>query len=515
MQHAEKILFNSVNAINKWRFLILVVLIFFKVTINTTNGIWYGDFWEHSAVVQALISNLTAPSHPFFDQQTSHSFTSPYHLIAAFFARFTGFDSIETLGFFGILNFYFLILGLKIFIEGFQPNISRLTCFYALIFILFLWGNQPWGFSGFFYFELLADVLPYPSTLAIGLSLIGLGLDFKLGKTLSISKEVLLFFICTIVLLSHPITFIFLATGLLCQAAFMERVFYFFSKRLFIIFIAILTAMIWPYFSILALLTGAGNVYHASNQSMYTDVLIKVWPIVILCPILLPVFKNKLTHPIFLHLLILIIVYFFGWCTEKYSYGRVISFIVILAQILLASQFARFEVQLSQTYPRTILTYRATLGIILVCLASSWLYPTLTRSLTVLNSIVSGRTVSNQHMYKNLTFLSGYIGSSSVVLSDLDTSWLVPSFGGKVIGALHVQAFVGDDEQRRIDLLDFFAKDATTAKRQTIIKKYKPDYFLINKNTTKDWKHLLTGLDSFSKTTQVYENAQYLLLRFD
>ena len=118
-------------------------------------------------------------------------------------------------------------------------------------------------------------------------------------------------------------------------------------------------------------------------------------------------------------------------------------------------------------------------------------------------------------MYKNLTFLPDYIQKGSVVLSDLDTSWLVPSFGGKVIGALHVQAFVADDEQRRIDLLDFFAQNATAAKRQAIIQKYKPDYFLIDKHAIKDWKQLLSKLDSFSKTTQVYENAQYLLFRFD
>ena len=118
-------------------------------------------------------------------------------------------------------------------------------------------------------------------------------------------------------------------------------------------------------------------------------------------------------------------------------------------------------------------------------------------------------------MYKNLTFLSQHLKKGSVVLSDLDTSWFVPSFGGKVIGALHVQAFVSDDEQRRVDLVDFFDNDTSTTKRQSIIQKYKPDYFLIDKFAIKDWLKIFNSIESFLKTSKVYENDQYLLFRFD
>lgn len=503
------------NFVSSHRYIFLSIFILFKISIYSTNSIWYGDFWEHSAVTQALIENISAPSHPFFPLQTHHAFTSPYHLLVAIFSEISGIGPIHSLAIFGILNFCIFILGLNFFIQGFAFQNARGTCFYSLLFILFLWGSQPWGFSGFFHFELISDILPYPSTFTTALSLIGLGLGFQLLRSEAITHYLFLILISTLVLLSHPLTFIFLASGLLCQALTSKQLFSTISKRVTVFVLAVCIAMLWPYYSIFALLTGAGDVYHASNRSMYTDVLIRIWPILVLSPLLWLAFKNKATHPIFLHLLALIFVYFFGWFTGKYSYGRDISFIVILIQILLASQFAHFEMRLSESFPRSILTYQVSLGVILLCLASSWLYPTFTRSLTVLNSLVSGRTVSNQHMYKNLTFLPQYIEKGSVVLSDLDTSWLVPSFGGKVIGALHVQAFVEDDEQRRVDLIDFFAKDATTSKRQSIIQKYKPKYFLINKHTTKDLRELLNDISSFSKMTQVYENDQYLLFRFN
>jgi hypothetical protein len=501
--------------ISNTRFEILTLLLIYKFTTHATNGIWYGDFWEHSAVIQALMIDLSNPSHPFFAIQSPHAFISPYHWIAALLAKYSGLGAINTLSLLGILNFCLFIFGLKVFIQGFELRVPRFTCFYTLLFILFLWGNEPWGFSGFFHFELIADILPYPSTFSTALSLIGLGLGFQLLRSESIIRYLLLILISTLVLLSHPLTFIFLASGLLCQAVTSKEIFSAITKRVTVFVLAIGIAMLWPYYSIFALLTGAGDVYHASNRSMYTDVLIKIWPILVLSPLLWLALKNKATHPIFLHLLALILVYFFGWFTGKYSYGRDITFIVILVQILLASQFAYFEMQLSQSFPRSILTYRVSLGVILLCLASSWLYPTFTRSLTVLNSLVSGRTVSNQHMYKNLTFLPQYIEKGSVVLSDIDTSWLIPSFGGKVIGALHVQAFVADDAQRRVDLIDFFSKDATPARRQALIQKYKPEYFLINKHATKDWRELLNEIESFSKMTRVYENEQYLLFRFN
>lgn len=494
---------------------LIALFVIYKFTIHATNGIWYGDFWEHSAVIQALMIDLSNPSHPFFAIQSPHAFISPYHWIAALLAKYSGLGAINTLSLLGILNFCLFIFALKVFIQGFELRVPRFTCFYALLFILFLWGHEPWGFSGFFHFELIADILPYPSTFTTALSLIGLGLGFQLLRSESIIRYLLLILISTLVLLSHPLTFIFLASGLLCQAVTSKEIFSAITKQVTVFVLAIGIAMLWPYYSIFALLTGAGDVYHASNRSMYTDVLIKTWPILVLSPLLWLALKNKATHPVFLHLLALVLVYFFGWLTGKYSYGRDITFIVILIQILLASQFAYFEMQLSQSFPRSILTYRVSLGVILLCLASSWLNPTFTRSLTVLNSLVSGRTVSNQHMYKNLTFLPQYIEKGSVVLSDIDTSWLSPSFGGKVIGALHVQAFVVDDEQRRVDLIDFFSNDSSSARRQAIIQKYKPEYFLINKHATEDWRELLNNIDSFSKLTQVYENEQYLLFRFN
>lgn len=501
--------------ISENRYSLLVSIILFKVGIQATNGIWYEDFWEHSAVVFALMQNSLTADHPILDLTAPHSFVSPYHSIVAKFAHFFHLSSIDGLGFFGIINFCLFAYGLNLYCRAFVNKETKFTSFYALLFILFLWGYQPWGFSGFFHFELLADVLPYPSSFATAISLIGLGLSFKSSRHKNIPERLLLILICSLVLLSHPLTFIFLASGLLCQSLTTQDKFVSTAQTIVLLTVASVIAIVWPYSSIITLLTGAGNVYHASNQIMYSDVFIRVWPILALSPLLWRIAKDKLFRSTFLHLTALIAIYIFGWLTGKYSYGRDITFIAILLQILIASQFAYFENIFSQLHPNAISTYHVLMGVFLFCLASVWLYPTITRSMTVLNSLVSGRTVSNQHTYKNLTFLSEYIKNGSTVLSDIETSWLVPSFGGKVIAALHAQAFVNDDEMRRVDLIKFFASETSDATRQSIIETYMPNYFLINKFVIKKWEDILNQVNSFSKTSKVYENDQYLLLRFN
>ncbi len=503
------------KTISENRYVLLVSLILFKVGVQATNGIWYEDFWEHSAIVFALMQDSLTAAHPILDLSAPHSFVSPYHLIVAKFAQVFHLSSIDGLGFFGIINFCLFAYGINFYCNAFINKETKFTNFYALLFILFLWGYQPWGFSGFFHFELLADVLPYPSTFATAISLIGLGLGFKSSQHKNIAERLLLILICALVLLSHPLTFIFLASGLLCQSVTTQDKFVSTTQTIFLLTVASVIAIVWPYSSIITLLTGAGNVYHASNQIMYRDVFIRVWPILALSPLLWRIAQDKTFQSTFLHLTALIAIYIFGWLTGKYSYGRDITFIAILIQILIASQFAYIENKFSQLHPNAVSTYRVSIGVILLSLASTWLYPAMTRSMTVLNSLVSGRTISNQHTYKNLTFLHAHIKNGSAVLSDIETSWLVPSFGGKVIGALHVQAFVADDESRRVDLIEFFDSETTAAKRQSTIQKYKPDYFLIDKLAIKEWARILNQVDSFSKTTKIFENDRYILFRFD
>lgn len=517
MQKLRHLCIGSLNVLSEYRYILLVAFVLFKVTIYATNGLWYGDFWEHSAVVSAFMADPVHPSHPLFALSAPHAFMSPYHWVVAAFAQATGLSAIEALALFGLLNFCLLAAGLRAYVGGFAGKQSNFTSFYALLCILFLWGPNPWGHSGFFHFAQLADVLPYSSTFATGVSLLALGLGFGNVRLSTATRLLGLTVAGAIVLLSHPLTFVFLASGLLCQCVQPGQVRFLVKSGEVVasLCVAVLVAALWPYYSILELLTGAGDIYHSSNLVMYVDALSRIWPVLLLSALLVPAIKRAETRTILLHIGLLILIYFFGYVSGKYSYGRDITFIVILAQILIGYSLANVESDLYQAQPAITRGLRTVLAVALFTSSLTWLVPTITRTLTVINSLVLGRQVSNQQMYKNLTFLPQFVKPGETVLSDLETSWLVPTFGGKVIAGLHAQAFLADNDLRVAELNEFFNPSTTDTGRQAFISKYKPAYLLLDKQNTPAWQALNQKFSQAPQGHTLFENEQFLLIRLD
>lgn len=500
------------------RYPVLCMLVLYYVATYATNGLWYGDFWEHSAVVTAFVANPLHPSHPLFDLPAPHAFLSPYHLLVAMFVRATGLDVIDSLGLFGVINFFLLAWGLFWYVRSFAGNAASRSSFYALLCILFLWGTNPWGHSGFLHFGLIADVLPYASTFATALSFIVLAITFGGMRIWPAWRAIAVTVMSTIVLLSHPLTFVFLATGLLCQcvqpggcAATATRM----AHTSVTLAACCVLGTFWPYFSIIDLLRGAGEIYHPSNQIMYVDVLKRIWPVLLLSPLMIGSLRDVKRRTILLHIAVLGVVYFLGQLTGKYSYGRDITFIVLLAQILIGDRIAGIETSLHQANARFANILRVVLVVGLMASAMSWLIPTFTRSLTALNSVRIGRQVSNQQMYANLTFLPRFVKPGDVVLSDIETSWLVPTFSGKVIAGLHAQAFVADHDMRVRDLIRFFDPQSDSVDRHAIIETYHPGFLLLDKQATPNWQTIASEVDGPAGQCSVFENVQYRLIRLD
>jgi hypothetical protein len=81
---------------------------------------------------------------------------------------------------------------------------------------------------------------------------------------------------------------------------------------------------------------------------------------------------------------------------------------------------------------------------------------------------------------RDLPALLQKVGENDVVMSDLMTSWLVPSANGKIVAALHYELFVPDQRQRWHDLADFFQTDKPID-RDAILKKYGTRWIVLNR----------------------------------
>jgi hypothetical protein len=112
--------------------------------------------------------------------------------------------------------------------------------------------------------------------------------------------------------------------------------------------------------------------------------------------------------------------------------------------------------------------------------------------------------------YRKYSFLSSSTKQYDLVLSDLETSWYIPSFGGKVIAHPFPVYFVPDYAERKRDLLLFFSERTTDDERMAIIRKYRPDYLLLRKALSGTSPALYNSLARFG--TVVYSDGNFLLL---
>jgi hypothetical protein len=508
---------NVAEFIFRHRLLLLSLLILARYTLEVTNGgHWAGDFWEHSAVVNEFIVRPLHPLHPQISVQASHAFLNPYSFSVAMVALVAKADAINTLAAFGLLNFTILVVGLRKYIATINPDQAEGVTFYTLLLAMFLWGKDPWQFSGFYNFRILNEVLPYPSTLALGLSLYTLAILSKTLACLSaaqafltIKRYLIVTPIAAVVLLIHPLTALFLWIGLVCQLlAYQPTKLYGWLALGITIFCSIGLAACWPYFSILQLMFGAGAAYHPSNASMYLEVIQGTWPILLTAPLIIWRAIKRSNRPIALAMLGLLTLYTWGYYTRQYSFGRSIAFLILLSNILVAQCLVEAE-----RWPQhQILSLIKCITVATLCLAAAaWLCQSTSRLLTIANSIYLSRPIASQISYRNLMFLKNYVQHDDVVLADIESSWILPSLAGKAVATQHPLAFVPDWFTRKEDVIEFFGAKTKAKKRAEILNRYQPQYLLIKKSETIPWENILA---QFSEgKLPVADNERYILLK--
>jgi hypothetical protein len=496
----------------KNRFIILFLFCFWILLVESTNGLWYGDFWEHSAVVSALLLNLAQPQHPFFAVEASHAFFSPYALLVATLAKSLSVSAIDALAIFGILNFIIFCYGLLQIASTLSSTQRGAIAFYALLLTIFLWGPDPWGYSGFFHWKVLSAVLPYPSMFSMGLSLVAIRIHYDQIHQVGKANSIKLIILGSLILLSHPLTFIFLYVVFICQSLILapDGLIKKLSHPLLLLMIIFGLGCLWPYYSLPKLLFHAGAVYHPYNSAMYNSVFVRIWPTICALPLIWWFIRDKKGGVYIFAAVIMLMVFLFGEYSHQYSYGRIIAGLILLIHLLQARGLLLLENYAMLRMPLAASAFICVAVIGSLFLGWSMLANTSTRSLTILHSLWLGRPVSNEINFKNIKFITDYVSRGSIVLADLETSGIVPSFAGKVIATPHPQAFISDDVQRREDVQRFFSNTVTPDVRHHILAKYHPDFLLINKTRSSAFA---SPIASVPFGDMLFENDQYILIR--
>jgi hypothetical protein len=501
--------------VSNYRYLLLVLFLLLQVLAFSLQGLWVEDFWEHSAAVSEFMQHPLNPSHPQLNVNAPHTFLNPYTLVVALSASAFGLTSITALSIFGAFNFCLFCIGLYAFVSTLCHNKNNATTvsFYALLFVLFLWGGQPWPYSGFFSYQIFFFNLPYPSTFIGGLSLLTLGLHGQYQTIHPALRWLAVTVVVSLCLLTHPLTAQFLVLGLIAQALFAQshRI-----VRLLAIAVACVVAVAlassWPFYPFIELLRGAASVYDLSNGTMYYHFIERIWPFIVLSPLIVWAMFQREQRIVLFIFVSTIVIYLFGYYTHKYSYGRIISYTILMAQVCCAVVAARAEDFLYKLHARALPAYQALVIFLLLAVSFNALSAATSRLLTAANSVRLERPIFNQVLYKDFVVLPSYIPTGSIVFANLGVSWLLPSFGVKVIAAEHPLAFVRDAAQRQQDLEIFFTEGTAATIRLELLKKYDVDYLLIDKTLDRGWQTIALQISEATRASALFEDSRFVLL---
>jgi hypothetical protein len=460
--------------------------------LHVANGQWIGDFWEHAAVVRELAANPFSPRHPLLLSYAPHAFYSPYAVALGLISRLANLSPITTLAAAGIANLALFLYALRRFARNVLAH--KTADFYVLLFTLLLWGRSPWAFSGFFHLGTLGYNLPYPSTFATAAALLLLVAAMRFNRGGDRRLLLVVGLGAAVVLITHPFTFIFLAVTLVALPASGQRPAVNYALLAGVFGFCLLAAVAWPYFPFLKL--AISSPFHEVNRALYSGVLRQIWPAL---PGLLPMawrFRADPRDPLTWSFVGLCLVYLAGYATQRWGFGRVMPFIVLLLHLALADWISGLEAK--TRFPQLAVT-----GLVTGCLLI-FAYQPLARP--ALQRAAPGQVST----YAGLTFIGQYTGQYDVVLADNSSSWFVPALGGKVVATFRPLAFIPDYEARQQAAARFFDSRTSPAERQAILKEYRVNFLLMSKTLYENDESFLAALAGMGK--RVYCDESFLLV---
>lgn len=465
------------KAFATFSFGIIAMLLVFAETILISKGPWTGDFWEHVAAIKELSAHPLHPAHPIFLSALPHMSFSPYCLMVALFVRLSGIGVIEAMSFFAFFNLLAFVAAFYYFCRSvFRPYLNGMAAL-ALLLVLVFWGLAPHMWAGFYHIFGLSNTLPYPSTFAMAVSLFALGLLLRAGAERVEPRVAVVSVLTALVVLTHTYTGIFLVLGVIALTFVCRRSIPQFLFRCSVIILpALLLVILWPYYSFWQFLL-APNASHALAGSLYTDVLVKHWPAFFALPSLYFIRGNKALLFLWTLLLMLLAIYAAGYFTGCYGLGRMISHVMLVADLITAYTITR--VAYSRSIPAQVLLIAPLVVALCLCLFNGQ------EQLMVLASKIKE---PEHQWYWRYEFLKDELEPKAIVLAHPGSSYYVPVFGGRVVAYVLPEQLFPNNEQNKELATRFFNPETSDAVRQAILKQFHPDYLLADMKPT--------GLDS-------------------
>jgi hypothetical protein len=468
---------------------------------------WEGgaDYWEHSATLRALIENPYHPQHPHLAIQAGSPRFGPQFLLVALIARIAHWNPLQAMTLAAVLNTLLFLYGIRaFFLSYFRHPLAPL---YGLLVMFGGWW-VGFHFSNVYALPVLFAVASFPSTTALGLSLLGFSWIVRLlrGELPRPRRWLIVVGVwAAAVFIIHPLTAMMSISGALLLALCEPRP----SWRLRFevagaVVVGLALSHFWPYFSPWVVLRGGhGEAAEWAEQSLQQaqasnlEVKRKLHEFYQPLRLLKALGLSSIT--------ILALPYFLlrreRWFVGLGALGMLLPFVgnafielplghrfVLLAIVYLQIGVVWLLLRLTPSYPRAFrFVRRRALGFVSALLVSATLLVFVTHSVLLARAAFdgprgrAGREGRESPVVSNMRAFAEAAGPKAVVLANPRLSWPLPTFGPKVLVLHHEDPLVPDAVAREQQVRRFLSQADIDDERREILARYGVTHVLLQR----------------------------------
>lgn len=482
----------------------LLLVIYVAASTGQRDNVDAADAWEHLGALHALTDNLWHPGNPAYVSDLPSVRYSPYMVTLAVICRKTGISPYAALSGAAVVNTILLLVALWLLLGAFDERPAAAA---ILLVMIGLWGVAPHYANSY----ALSD-LPWlgvnPSAFSFALILMNWALLRYMGiSAWTAARRIPLILLCGLLcgisLLDHGMTGVFGVMGyfLLAITGPQGKRRQMFVMAGVVMVLGSLLCLSWPWFSFLAAVRIHQDTDYWFNPYI-SRLTFTVWctPAVLCALFAIPLRDRPLVRTCLL--------------------GGAASFLIGLgAMVIHSAVFARFPIpgmiflhiaigvfahqagifRLS-TWPRRLReimapSWQAAYPILQVVLAAMFLYFFIPQLADVAMQPYLGRKYLThalhlrdlqRHPLQTYAEILKPIGPRDVVLSDYETSMIVPGVKGRIVAAFHFELFMPGQRARWDAMERFFSPTGTEADREQTIRQYDVKWILLNRRALGD-----------------------------
>jgi hypothetical protein len=460
------------------RYWLLAGVVTALVTIQTLNGQWSTDMWEHVAVVRELIAEPVDPQHPQVLSDATHPGFSPYTVVLGVIGGVLDLSALTVLSVAAVVNVVLLLVALRALVV--EATANQRAPFWALMFVLLLWGLRPYRYSGFYNLNSIGFVAPYPSTFATAVAFATLVAALRYARSGRTACLVTIAVGTAIVVLVHPLSAPWFGVALLAVGARLWPDRAHLAKYVAAGVAGLALCLLWPYFSVVDLVRDSSEL-EALNEAMYSGVLLRIFPVLLGLVVVARRWRADRLDPLALWLAGSSVLYAIGAVTDNTSFGRSLAFLVVVLATALADGVGRLEADPARRGASARWSALALAGLLVLGLITTrgGLVRMVPEPLLPVSLRDSDELVRPDERY---AFLEDLVGDTDVVIGARPSDdRVVPAIAGRALSLGVVRPFVDDADARLRARAAFFDPATSAAERAEIVERYSADFALLHR----------------------------------